>query len=85
MYAIFTEGYSKSNTQTGSSSIVDYIPSDPVGYMQDMVQYNTGRIDYLAGFMSYYSNVFIEQGSGWSVNWELINMPWETINNNWEL
>ena len=55
------------------------------GYQADAVQIDKGIVDYLIGNTSLYSNVIIEQSSGWQVNWEMINMPWEIINNDWEL
>lgn len=84
MYAIFTEGYSKSNTQY-NKGFLDYVPTSHVGYFADTIQDDLGRVDYLIGNTGFYSDVIIEQSSGWSVNWELINMQWETINNDWEI
>ena len=84
MYAPIKIGYQANATQT-DKGFVDYVFPNIDAYNKDAIQYDTGRIDYLIGRTGLYSNVIIEQASGWSVNWELINMQWETINNNWEL
>ena len=84
MYAIFTQGYSSDATQY-DKGFLDYIPSSPIGYNADAVQESIGKLDYLTGPTGYYSNVIIEQSSGWQVNWELIKMQWETINDYWNI
>lgn len=84
MYALFTKGYSSTATQY-DKGFLDYIPSSPIGYDAGAIQEDLGRLDYLVGQTGYYSNVIIEQSSGWGVNWELINMQWETINNDWNI
>jgi hypothetical protein len=83
MYVTSTKGYSSSATQY-SKGFLDYIPSSPIGYYADAIQENIGRLDYLIGNTGFYSNVIIEQSSGWQVNWELIDMQWETIDNLWQ-
>lgn len=54
------------------------------GYQSEVNQVDTGRVDYLIGTKGLYSDVIIEQGSGWDVNWEMINFTWEIINDTWE-
>lgn len=83
MYAPIKIGYFADATQT-NKGFVDYVFPNIDAYNKDAVQFDTGRIDYLIGITGFYSDVIVEQASGWSVNWELINMQWETINNNWE-
>ena len=84
MYASTTIGYSRNVNQV-QTGIVDYIPSSPVGFYFDFNQIDLGRLDYVTGVTAWYSDVLIDQASGWTVNWELINMPWETIKVKWEL
>ena len=84
MYVTSTQGYSSSATQY-DKGFLDYIPSLPIGYSADAIQENIGRLDYLTGATGLYSNVIIEQSSGWGVNWELIDMQWETIDNLWQV
>ncbi len=83
MYAPIKTGYQANATQT-DKGFVDYVFPNIDAYNKDAFQFDTGRVDYLIGTTGFYSNIIVEQGSGWSVNWELINMQWETINNNWE-
>ncbi len=84
MYAFRTAGYSSSVNQV-QTGIVDYVPGGVLGLAAGVNQIDTGRLDYITGPTPWYSDVIIQQASGWSVNWELINMPWETINNIWEV
>lgn len=84
MYASSTIGYHHDAVQR-DKGFLDYVFPDIDAYNADALQYDKGMVDYLIGLESYYSDVLIEQSSGWSVNWELINMPWETIKVKWEL
>ena len=72
-------GYSIGNTQ--GSTAVDYI-GEFEGYQKDIVNVQTGIVDYLIDRIPY--NILIEQERGWGFNWELISVLWETIDNNWE-
>lgn len=72
-------GYSIGNTQ--GSTAVDYI-GEFGGYQKDIVNVQTGIVDYLIDIIPY--NILIEQERGWGFNWELISVLWETIDNNWE-
>jgi hypothetical protein len=83
MYAPIKIGYFANTTQT-DKGFLDYVFPNIDAYNADAIQYNNGRVDYLIGSTGFYSNIIVEQSTGWSVNWELINMPWETINNIWE-
>jgi hypothetical protein len=84
MYTKRTRGYSADGVQL-NKGFLDYVFPDIESYNKDAIQYNIGMLDYVTGPSSYYSDVIINQSSGWSVNWELINMQWETINVNWEI
>ena len=84
MYASTTTGYNRSVNQI-QTGIVDYVPGSPVGFFFFFDQIDLGRVDYVTGSSSWYSDVLIDQPSGWGVNWELINMQWETIDVKWEL
>lgn len=83
MYAPIKIGYFADATQT-NKGFVDYVFPNIDAYNEDALQFDTGRVDYLIGTTGLYSNIIVEQASGWKVNWELVNMQWETINNNWE-
>jgi len=84
MYAPIKVGYYANATQT-DKGFVDYVFPNIESYNSDSIQYDNGMIDYLIGSTGLYSNVLIEQSSGWSVNWELINIVWENTNTNWEI
>lgn len=84
MYAPIKIGYQANATQT-DKGFLDYVFPDIDAYNADAIQYDKGMVDYLIGVTGLYSDVLIEQSSGWSVNWELINMQWETIDVKWEV
>ena len=83
MYAPIKVGYYTNATQT-NKGFVDYVFPNIDSYNADSIQYDSGRIDYLIGSTGFYSNILVEQPSGWVVNWELINIVWENTNINWE-
>lgn len=84
MYAPIKIGYQAKAKQT-NKGFLDYVFPNIDAYNKDAIQYDKGMVDYLIGLTGLYSDVLIEQSSGWGVNWELINMQWETINVKWEL
>lgn len=72
-------GYSIGSIQ--GSTATDYVGVFE-GYQNDIVNVQTGIVDYLIDRIPY--NILIEQERGWGFNWELISVLWETIDNNWE-
>jgi hypothetical protein len=84
MYTNRKKGYLADSIQV-NKGFLDYVFPDVDGYNKDSIQYDKGFLDYVTGVTGYYSDVIINQSSGWAVNWELINMQWETIDVKWDL
>jgi len=83
MYTSTTEGNNRNAVQV-NKGFVDYIFPNIEAYNADSIQVNNNRVDYLVGNSAFYSEVIVEQSSGWSVNWNLINLDWNIVNVNWE-
>lgn len=73
--------FTRENTSQINQGFIDYVHLDTFGYFKDSIQQDVGKKDLLKGAQSYYSEVIILQRSGWSVNWELIDLLWNEDSN----